>query len=96
MQRALAGQRVHDLEYDLILPDGRIRHISANAVPLLDLAGRPQGAVGVFMDLTESKQAQEALRRAHDELEERVRKRTKELQFTVTQLQEEVLERLAG
>ena len=48
MQRALAGQRVHDLEYDLILPDGQIRHISANAVPLLDLAGRPQGAVGVF------------------------------------------------
>ena len=93
MQRALAGQRVHDLEYDLILPDGRIRHISANAVPLLDLAGRPQGAVGVFMDLTERKQAHEALRRAHDELEEQVRERTKELQFTVTQLQEEVLER---
>ena len=93
MQRALAGQRVHDLEYDLILPDGRIRHISANAVPLLDLAGRPQGAVGVFMDLTERKQAHEALRRAHDELEDRVRKRTKDLQFTVTQLQEEVLER---
>ena len=94
MQRALTGQKVHDLEYDLILPDGRIRHISANAVPLLDLAGRPQGAVGVFMDLTERKQAHEALRRAHDELEDQVRKRTKDLQFTVTQLQEEVLERL--
>ena len=73
MQRALAGQRVHDLELDLVLVDGSIRQVSASAVPLLDEAGRPRGAVAALVDLTERKQAQEALRRAHDELEERVR-----------------------
>jgi PAS domain S-box-containing protein len=46
------------------------------------------------MDLTERQRAQEALRRAHDDLEERVQERTAILRFTVTQLQEEVTERL--
>ncbi len=93
MQRALAGQWVHDLEYDLVLADGSSRHVIANAVPLLDDAGQPRGAVGAFLDLTEQKKAQEILSRAHDELEERVRERTEVLRITVAQLQEEVAER---
>jgi PAS domain S-box-containing protein len=94
MQRALAGQRVHNLEFELVLADGQTRHVSANAVPLLDDTGQPRGAVGVFMDLTLRNAAQEALRQAHDDLEERVRERTAVLRFTVQQLQEEVTERL--
>jgi PAS domain S-box-containing protein len=47
--------------------------------------------VAVAMD---RKRFLEALRQARDELEKRVGERTKELQFTVTQLQEEVRERL--
>ncbi len=78
------------MEYDLVLPDGSRRQVIANAVPLLDDQGQPRGAVGAMMDLTELKQAQEALRRAHDELEERVRERTEILRITVGQLQEEV------
>ena len=93
MQRALAGQWVRNLEYDLVLADGSSRHIIANAVPLLDDAGQPRGAVGAFLDITEQKKAREALSRAHDELEERVRERTEILRFTVAQLQEEVAER---
>lgn len=94
MPRALTGQKVDNFEYNVVLADGTIRHVAANAVPLLDLAGRIQGAVGAILDLTEQKKAQEALRQANEELEERVRERTKELLFTVTQLQEEMLERL--
>ncbi|MFA5183758.1 MAG: HAMP domain-containing protein [Syntrophales bacterium] len=41
----------------------------------------------------ERQQAQEALRRAHQDLEQRVRERTAELRRTVDQLQEEVTER---
>ena len=90
MQRALTGQWVRAMEYDLVLPDGSRRQVIANAVPLLDDLGQPRGAVGSLMDLTELKQAQEALRRAHDELEERVRERTEILRITVGQLQEEI------
>ena len=93
MHRALTGQWIRAMEFDLVLPDGNSRHVITNAVPLLDDLGQPRGAVGALMDLTELKQAQEAQRRAHDELEERVRERTDILRITVSQLQEEVNER---
>jgi PAS domain S-box-containing protein len=65
VQRATAGQMVRNFEYDLVLEDGSVRFLSANAVPLLDEAGRPRGAVAAFMDLTERQQAEEALRESH-------------------------------
>ncbi|MDV4342703.1 PAS domain S-box protein [Methanoculleus sp. YWC-01] len=47
----------------------------------------------VATDLTERKQAEETLQRAHDELEERVDERTAELEHTNTLLQTEIVER---
>ncbi|MDP2810646.1 MAG: EAL domain-containing protein [Rhodocyclaceae bacterium] len=48
----------------------------------------------IFEDVTERHQAEEALLRAHDELEQRVVERTAELASANTQLQEEVFERM--
>jgi PAS domain S-box-containing protein len=47
-------------------------------------------------DITERRQAEDALQQAHDELEQRVLERTTELRLTVEQLQFEVEERLAA
>ena len=47
----------------------------------------------VFEDVTERKQAEQALRKAHDELEKRVRERTSELSAAVQRLQAEIVQR---
>lgn len=52
------------------------------------------GAVVALTDITERKRVEEALKQAHDELEQRVKDRTAELRLMVAQLQEEVTNRL--
>jgi PAS domain S-box-containing protein len=47
--------------------------------PVIDEAGRVNGAVQIFSDITERKRAEEALKKAHNELEQRVEERTAEL-----------------
>ncbi len=63
MQRAAAtGKPVYGREMTVVFADGTKREEVASAVPLLDEAGQPRGAVGVSIDLTELKQAETALR----------------------------------
>ncbi|MBO9680717.1 MAG: EAL domain-containing protein [Acidovorax sp.] len=52
-----------------------------------------QGSVWITMDVTERKRAQEALDRAHEELERLVRDRTRELSETVENLHREISDR---
>jgi PAS domain S-box-containing protein len=63
MQEAVAtGKPVYRRPLTMLFEDGTKREEVANAVPLLDDQGRPWGAVGASMDVTELKQAEEALR----------------------------------
>jgi len=75
---------VHELGRDFLV----------SASPLTDEQGRLLGSVHVARDITARKMAEQALQRAHDELELRVQERTGQLKQTVTQLQEEVALRL--
>jgi two-component system, chemotaxis family, CheB/CheR fusion protein len=54
---------------------------------------RIEGVVVTFVDVTDLKQAQEALRKAHGELEIRVQERTRELIETNRALQDEIADR---
>lgn len=61
--------------------------------PLFDGSGQPHAVCGIATDITERKEAEEALRRAQNELEQRVRDRTVDLEQANERLQAEIVER---
>ncbi len=64
LQRVLdSGAEVRDVDLDIALRDGSGLTLFGNAVPLRDDAGRVQGAVAAFVDVTEQKRSQAALNR---------------------------------
>jgi PAS domain S-box-containing protein len=70
-----------------------VRLLHTLKVPIFDSDGEPQYLLGISEDITERRQAEEALRKAHDELELRVQERTAELVSANQALQAEVAER---
>jgi PAS domain S-box-containing protein len=66
VQQAAQGREVRDYELDIIFEDGKEHIIFGNATPLRDTSGKPRGAVGVFMDITERKRAEEKLRESEE------------------------------
>jgi PAS domain S-box-containing protein len=67
-QAAATGKPVYGRELTVVYEDGTKRETVENAVPLLDEAGKPWGAVGTTIDLTEQKQAEQAQRESEDKL----------------------------
>jgi PAS domain S-box-containing protein len=62
VQRAARGEAIEGAELQVAFSGGRSRWIFGNAVPLLDDHGRPCGAVSAFVDITDRKQAEAAIR----------------------------------
>ncbi|MDW7693139.1 PAS domain S-box protein [Flammeovirgaceae bacterium SG7u.111] len=67
---ALQGEEVKGSEFGLIVNNGYICWVSVNASPLFDEDGKQYGAVSSFQDITESKLNDDALRSAHEELQQ--------------------------
>ena len=53
-----------DLEHAILWPDGTVRHVLSRGQVLCDSGGRPERMIGIVLDCTERKQAEEELRRA--------------------------------
>jgi PAS domain S-box-containing protein len=88
------GGRTYEGEFRLRHKDGHYLHVLSRGFPVRrDPDGSVVRIVGTHFDLTERKQAEEALRRAHEELEGRVRERTAELAQANASLREEMGER---
>ncbi|HUW51571.1 MAG TPA: PAS domain S-box protein [Sulfuricella sp.] len=85
------GLQIYESRVGLV--DGTRRDVIFYKATFTDANGELSGLVGVILDITERKQMEEALRRAHDELEERVRERTQELTLTNEELSAEIKER---
>ena len=67
-QAAATGKPMYQRELTLLYEDGTTRDEIANAVPLLDEAGKPRGAVGASIDVTQLKRTERALRDSEDKL----------------------------
>jgi PAS domain S-box-containing protein len=94
VRSALHGETFNEISMIVKEPAGRSHHLLVNSSPVLDAEGRVTGGVAVLHDVTELKQAEQALREARDQLEERVRERTAELDAAVETLHEEVAEKI--
>lgn len=81
-------------EYRIIEPqlqaDGKQAWLETNKIPLHDADGVVVGILGTYEDITERKEAEEALRRAYDDLEKRVAERTAELSESNERLRREI------
>jgi len=93
LARLRRGERIEHFETIRQTKDGRRIPVSLTVSPIMDSSGRIIGASKVARDISERILAQEALRRAHDELDERVRERTAELLHANESLRAEVAER---
>jgi two-component system, chemotaxis family, CheB/CheR fusion protein len=71
-------------------------YVSGVLVPLRGADGELTGYAKIARDLTERKKLEDALRSAHDDMEERVRERTAELRELTGKLRAEVNERTAA
>ncbi|MFN2454112.1 MAG: PAS domain S-box protein [Pyrinomonadaceae bacterium] len=80
-------------EYRFLHRDGGYRWIRDELKMVRDADGTPLELVGYWIDITERKQAEEKLRKAHDELEQRVQARTLQLARTNDTLRFEINER---
>lgn len=98
MQRALdeiaADRAAHD-GYELRFQhrNGKIFDVLLLLRPFKDAHGKLSGWLGSATDITQRKHAEEALRRAHDELEQRVRERTADLVSANQELEKSISER---
>jgi len=60
--------RMENAELDIILPDGDIRKILGTATPLFDEKGEVIGSIAAYLDITDRKRSEMALRRSEAQL----------------------------
>ncbi len=93
-QVRLREQGIHSTyEIDLLRKEGSRVNTLFSASPLLDQNGRKIGAYSLVSNISKMKLVEEELRRSRDELEQRVRERTQEVEESNSSLLAEVRHR---
>jgi PAS domain S-box-containing protein len=73
------GLEYNLVEHRIVWPDGSVRWVSEAGDVIRDENHRPVRMLGIVQDITHRKTIEEALRKARDELEDRVEERTAQL-----------------
>jgi PAS domain S-box-containing protein len=68
IDRATSGRSDYEVEYRILLPSGAVRHLHSVGHPVLDPSGNLVQFVGSSTDITDRRQAEEALRQAQADL----------------------------
>ena len=79
LDRIRQGERIEHFETVRTRKDGAQIDVSLTLSPIRDVSGEVAGASVIARDITAIKQAERALRTAHEKLEQRVKERTREL-----------------
>ncbi len=80
LQKAVSENReIAPMELEVVLPSGRRWITTTTGAPVRDELGNVVGGIAVTVDVTDRKKAEEQLRKAHEELEQKIRERTAEL-----------------
>lgn len=87
LQKIRHGEPVDHYETIRIKKDGARIHVSVTVSPVRDSGGKIIGASATARDITERKQAEEEIHNLNQQLEERVRKRTTQLEEAYKELE---------
>lgn len=90
------GRRVRGVEILVERPDGRRAWVLPHPEPLYDADGALVGALNMLVDVTERKAREDELRRAKEELEERVLDRTAELEALCFSIAHDLRQHIRG
>jgi PAS domain S-box-containing protein len=68
IERGLSSKADIEVDHRIVLPDGTVRHVHGVSHAVVGDGGAPVEYVGTIMDVTERRQAEEALRQAYADL----------------------------
>ncbi len=87
-----SGQTIHINSIEIKNPSGEIRYLSIKMYPTLSSDKKISNLIFLAEDITNRKRAEDALKVAYDEMENRVKERTKELSGLNDALNKEIIE----